>query len=202
MLSTAENLLGLFYQAPYVNGLVLFRGGEYEGVIFKRDLERMVGKPPFEVEKLIQRLSFAQVEEFLFVKEPSFHLAIPLLFLDRNEHRIILYPELRWYFHPEEFPLTKVEGILREVEHPLLICSLFKRVLYQNQKAFELFEMDILGKNVYTFLREWAIEEKEGFFVVYSEKGRFRLFISEAKTKDGDMFLFQFFPVLASSDAL
>ncbi|MCX7882217.1 MAG: hypothetical protein N2314_03220 [Brevinematales bacterium] len=198
---TAETLLGLFYQTPYVNGLVVFQGSEYQGVIFKRDLERLVGKPGFRVERLLQRLSFSQVEEFLFVKEPSPHLQIPLIFLEKSDHRLVSYTELRWYFHPEEFAVSRVEGIIRMMEHPLIICSFLKTVLYQNLAALEFFGADLLGKNIYAFLREWALEEKEGFFIVYSEKGRFHLFISEAKGKEGEMWVFQFFPFPASTTA-
>jgi len=191
---TAEDLLGLFYQAPYVNGIVLFRSGEYEGLIFKRDLERLVGQPPVDIERLLQRLHFSQVEEFLFTRDPAPHMPIPVLLLDKNESRLISYAQLRWYFHPEEFSTQKVEGIIRHMEHPLVICSLFKRILYQNQAALHLFGRDLLGKNIYPFLREWAMEEHDGLFVVYSDKGRYRLFLTTASSTDGEMLVFQFFP--------
>lgn len=190
-----QELLGLFYQAPYAQGLLVFNGGEYEGVVFKKDIERNLHLKNFSLRAFLQPLSFSQLEEFLFAKEPTPRLTIPVVLSDRETYRFITYQEFRWHFHPEEFPMGIIEQVIQVLDHPLVVCSSFRRVLYQNKKAFELFEADLLGKNLSSALRQWALEEKEGFFLVYSDRGRYRLFISQAEEKNFFLLVFQFFPL-------
>ncbi len=190
-----KELLSLFYQAPHVRGFLVFRGVEYEGIVFKRDIERHLEEAHLTAVDLVQRLSVPQMEEFLFAREPTSHIKIPVLFLDTGETRLISYTEFRWHFHPDEFSFHRLEGVLRGMEYPLVVTDLFKRVLYQNQQAFSFFSHDLLGKNIYSALRDWAIEERDGFFVVYSDKGRYRLFISRSEGPDGEFLVFLFFPV-------
>jgi len=189
-------LLNLFYQAPSVQGLLVFQNNEYQGVVFKRDIERIMREEGCDLGSLLQPLSVAQIEEFVFSKEPTPHTLVPAIQMDGTLVRFLTFKELRWYFHPEEFSVGMMEVLLRSLEHPLVVCTHFKRVVYQNQKAFELFESDLLGKNIYTALRMWLVEEEDGFFVVYSDKGRHRLFISHAETKEFSLFVFQFFPLV------
>ncbi|URA10494.1 hypothetical protein [Thermospira aquatica] len=189
-----KELLALFYQAPHVRGILVFRGMEYEGMVFKRDIERHLDETHLSVLDLVQRLSVPQMEEFLLSKDPSPHTKIPVLFLETGEMTLISYKEFRWHFHPDEFSFSRVEGVVRSMDYPVVVTNLFKKVLYQNQAAFSFFSRDLLGKNIFTALKEWAIEEKDGFFLVYSDKGRYSLFMSRSQGSDGEFFVFLFFP--------
>lgn len=189
----AKRLMELFFQAPAAHGILVFEDNDYLGVVLKRDIEMGIAEGKFV---LSENLNFVNVKELsgLLFRDNGVGAKIPVIGKDGVLIRIITHDEYVCQFHFDSYlPHFKEQNALDYLEHPLVITNHFKKAIYANQKAMELLETDVAGKNLTPILKSFHMNMVKDSMILEKNGELFRLTISHSLSKSFSYYVYQFF---------
>ncbi len=189
----AKNLMQLFFLAPAAHGLLVFEDNDYLGVVLKRDIEIGIMEGRFSLFENINILKVSQLTQTLFRNDSLKNQLLPVIDKAGALLRIISYDEFQCQFFFDEYsPRFKVQGVLEDLESPLIITNHFKKTIFANRKALELIEKDIEGRCFSDVLKHFEIKNVGDFMIVEKKGVSYRLVISHSENKNFSYYLYLF----------
>jgi hypothetical protein len=192
----AKKLMQLFFLAPAAHGALVFEDNDYLGVVLKRDIEIGIMEGCFSLFENINLIKMSQLTQTLFRNNNSKNLLLPVIDKGGTLLRIISYEEFQCHFFFDEYiPHFKIQGVLDDLECPLVITNHFKKAIFANRKALELIERDIEGRNFSDFLKQFNIKNV-GYFMIVEKKGlSYNLIISHSENKNFSYYFYLFLKI-------
>lgn len=193
----AHQLLQLFFQAPLSNALLVYEENDYQGLVFKKDVQLGIQEEGFDLAMNINYIEKQDAAD-LILKTDTEREQIKIPAIDRQGQLLafLSYQEFicQFSFHHflDGFHMDRVWDAL---DHPLIITDYFKKVLYLNKEALLISRKDLLGQKINPFLRQFSMEIKEEKMVLLHIDKIWELVISQAKTRDFHYWIYQFFPL-------
>lgn len=189
----AKSLMELFFQAPAANGILVFEDNDYLGVILKRDIEIGIAEGRFVFSENMNFVNIKDLSGVLF-RENGNSVKIPVVDKSGELIRIITHEEYACQFYFENYlPHFREQNVLDYLEHPLIITNHFKKAVYANQKAMELLEMDVAGRNLTPVLKRFHMNVVKESMILEKNGELFRLVISHSLSKNFSYYIYQFF---------
>jgi hypothetical protein len=81
----------------------------------------------------------------------------------------------------------------------VVITSHFKKVIYANRKAMELFNMDLAGRNLTPILKDFHMNVVKDSMILEQNGVLYRLTISNSLSKTFSYLVYQFFQAVKSA---
>lgn len=188
-----QNIYHLFLQFPYLNACLVFDNNNFSGILLKKDLEDSLKmNDNFLVDKIIN-ISKDAVEELLFNETPKLKMQIPFISLMGEVQGLIFYDEFVSEFFTDDF-LTRLslQEVFGNLMHPILIMNRFKRILYLNKKAEEIFSQQALGQKVSDVMLSFDINCGDDNRILISRQHEcWQLLISESVTPFAKYYIYQ-----------
>jgi hypothetical protein len=191
--SLARRLMELFFQAPAASALLVFEDNDYLGVVLKRDIEIGISEGNFS---LSENLNFVKQKDLpaVIFRENGNGVKIPVIDREGELIRIISHEEYVCQFQFESYiPHFSEQAVLDSLEHPVVITSHFKKVVYANKKAMELFNMDLVGRNIAPVLKDFHMNVVKDSMILEQNGALYRLTISHSLTRNFSYLFYQFF---------
>lgn len=190
----AKELMQYFFHAPGANGILVYEDNDYLGIVLKRDIEIGIMEGNFNLFENINFVRLNQITGVLFKNENIKNAQIPVIDKTGKLIRIISQEEFQCHFYFDEYiGHFKEQLVLDNLEHPFIMTSHFKKTIYANKAALELFEKDIIGKSFNLILKLYQIKIKDNLMVLEKNENTYNLIISHSCTPQFSCFIYQLF---------
>ena len=195
-LKETKELMELFFHAPAANGILVFDENDYFGVLFKRDIELGLMEQNFDLESNINFIRVSQLSDVLY-KNDAKNIKIPVIDRLGKLIRIISLDEFHCHFEFNHYlPHFKPSFVLDEMDHAMVVTSHFRKVIYTNKTALELFQEDLLGKPLNSYLKKFEMKILGKTMHLYLKNKSYQLIISHSVSRNFSYNLFQFIPII------
>jgi hypothetical protein len=192
----AKKLMQFFFLAPAAHGALVFEDNDYLGVVLKRDIEIGIMEGRFSLFENINLIKMSQLAQTLFKSNNIKNLLLPVIDKTGALLRIISFEEFQCHFFFDEYkPHFKIQGVLDDLEYPLVITNHFKKTIFVNRKALELIEKDIEGRNFTEILKHFDIKNVGDFMIVEKKGISYNLIITRSENKNFSYYLYLFIKI-------
>ncbi|MGC8771760.1 MAG: PAS domain-containing protein [Brevinematia bacterium] len=185
-----------FFQAPSVNGLLVFEDNEYLGVVLKKDIELGIATGVFNLYENINFLKVNEMANIIFKENNKKNSKLPVIDKTGALIKFISYEEFQSHFYFDEFiEGFKIANVFDNIDYPFLITNYFKKCIYANKKAFEIAGFDIVGKSISILLKKFEIKRVENGLILERNGEAYNLMIHHSETRNFTYLVYNFFTI-------